>query len=89
METTTLSSKGQIIIPKTVRTSHRWRPGTRFVIEEMADGIILRTQSPFPATTLEAGLGCTGYTGDVKSIKEMDEALVAELRSQWIKGDER
>ena len=32
MQTTTLSSKGQVIIPKTLRTALRWAPGARGVV---------------------------------------------------------
>ena len=42
METTRLSTKGQIVLPKNIRTSRAWVPGTEFTIEETADGILLR-----------------------------------------------
>jgi AbrB family looped-hinge helix DNA binding protein len=41
METTLLSSKGQVIIPKTIRSSHHWKAGTRFVIEEVKGGVLV------------------------------------------------
>ena len=36
--TTTVSTKGQVILPKSIRDGRRWLPGTRLVIEETADG---------------------------------------------------
>ncbi len=42
METTRLSTKGQVILPKSVRTSRAWMPGTRFAVEETAEGVLLR-----------------------------------------------
>lgn len=89
METTSLSSKGQVIIPKAIRESHHWQPGTRFIIEETADGIILRTGKPFPATRIEDGLGCAGYKGAPKTLEEIEEALAADLRKKWQKEGKR
>jgi AbrB family looped-hinge helix DNA binding protein len=37
--TTTVSSKGQIILPKTIRQHRNWAPGTRLVVEETPDGV--------------------------------------------------
>ncbi|MBI5142139.1 MAG: AbrB/MazE/SpoVT family DNA-binding domain-containing protein [Nitrospirae bacterium] len=83
MGTTTLSSKGQVIIPKSIRDSHHWLPGTEFVIEETAEGIILKTAKPFQATDVEKGLGCTGYVGSAHSVEEMDEAVAARIARDW------
>ena len=83
METTKLSSKGQIIIPKSVRTSRQWQPGTEFIIEEREEGIFLRPRKPFPLTTVEEGLGCTGYSGPPKTLEEMDEGVLEEARRRW------
>jgi len=88
METSTLSSKGQIIIPKPVRDAHHWRPGTEFVVEPFADGILLRPRKPFPATQLEAGLGCAGYSGPAKDLAELKQGLLEAVRRQWQKGEE-
>jgi AbrB family looped-hinge helix DNA binding protein len=49
MLTTTLSGKGQIVIPKSLRESRRWRPGTRFIVEEITFGILLKTQPDISA----------------------------------------
>jgi len=83
METTTLSSKGQIIIPKTIRESHHWEPGEKFIIEDTPAGIILKPARLFPATTLEQGLGCAGYQGPQKSMEEMTRGVEEELRKVW------
>ncbi len=39
--TTTVSTKGQVILPKAIREQRRWRPGTRLVVENTARGVIL------------------------------------------------
>jgi hypothetical protein len=33
METTRLSTKGQIVLPMAVRVSRSWGPGTEFIVE--------------------------------------------------------
>ena len=47
METTRLSTKGQIVLPKTIRTSRAWGPGTEFTVEETRDGLLLRPAAGF------------------------------------------
>jgi AbrB family looped-hinge helix DNA binding protein len=85
METTLLSSKGQVIIPKTIRSSHHWRPGTRFVVEDVQGGVLLKPLSSFPATDLQSGLGCVGYKGAAKSLEEIQAAIDDELSRTWRK----
>jgi AbrB family looped-hinge helix DNA binding protein len=75
METTKLSSKGQVILPKAVRESHHWHPGTEFVIEEVQGGVLLRPLNAFPVTTLAEVIGCTGYKGPAKSNDEIESGI--------------
>lgn len=85
METTLLSSKGQVIIPKAIRSSNHWRSGTRFVVEEVQGGVLLKPLSNFPATSLENGLGCVGYSGVAISLDEMQAAVDEEIARSWRK----
>ncbi len=80
MENTRLSSKGQVIIPASVRNKHDWKAGTEFEIEETGDGILLRPVRRFTATTLEDVSGCLAYDGPAKTLEEMDEAIVLEAK---------
>jgi AbrB family looped-hinge helix DNA binding protein len=75
METTRLSTKGQIVLPKSVRTAHAWGPGTVFAVEETRDGILLRPARLFPKTTLDQVVGCLRYKGKAKTLKEMDDGI--------------
>ncbi|MGI8743293.1 MAG: AbrB/MazE/SpoVT family DNA-binding domain-containing protein [Bryobacteraceae bacterium] len=49
MVTTRLSTKGQIVLPKHVRTSRAWGPGIEFTVEETGDGILLRPERALAA----------------------------------------
>jgi len=82
MEMTRLSSKGQVILPKSIRTAHQWEPGVEFVVEDTAEGVLLRPMKAFPATRLEEVIGCTGYSGPVRSIEDMDAAIAAGVMAQ-------
>ena len=77
MASTTVSSKGQVVIPREVREAHGWEPGTVLVIEEQGDGILLRSVLVFALTSVEDLLGCVAYTGEAKSLADM-EAGIAE-----------
>ena len=86
METLRMSTKGQIVIPRSIRGRHRWEQGTEFTIEEDGDTLVLRPLKPFQPTSLEAGLGCTGYRGPAKSLEQMEEGIARELKQRWRKG---
>jgi len=77
MKSTTLSSKGQVVIPREIRELRGWKPGTVLVIDEQGDGILLRAMPSFPPTTVDDLLGCVPYAGRARSLQEM-EAGVAE-----------
>ena len=79
---TKLSTKGQVVLPKSIRASHRWKPGTEFIIEDLDEGILLKPKAGTKAGTWESIIGCVRYAGPRKSIKEMDDAVAAEARSR-------
>jgi len=72
MTITELSSRGQVVLPKTVRDRRGWRTGTESVVEEIPSGIPLRPQRPFAPTRFEDVRGSLKYQGPPKSIKEMN-----------------
>ncbi len=82
METTRLSSKGQVILPKSIRSAHHWEPGVEFMVEDMANGVLLRPVKPFQQPRLEDVIGCTGYKGPARTVEDMDAAIAAAVRAQ-------
>ena len=80
MSTTRLSSKGQVIIPKSIRDERGWQAGTAFDIEERPEGLLLKPRPAIPRTTIDDAFGCMHYDGPVRSIEDMDEAVAAEAR---------
>lgn len=83
METTKLSSKGQVIIPKAFRISHNWDAGLELVVIEVGDGLLLRPKGPFEESTLDQVAGALKYTGKAKSQADIDSAMKRAARSAW------
>jgi AbrB family looped-hinge helix DNA binding protein len=75
METTRLSSKGQIIIPQSIREAHKWNPGIEFAVIDTDEGILLTPLKPFKLTDIQSVKGCTGYKGKQKSIEDMERGI--------------
>ena len=86
METTKLSSKGQIILPVSIRQAKQWQAGVEFAVENTAEGVLLRPLKPVATTTLDEVIGCAGYTGKARSVKEMDAAITAEIKLRHARG---
>jgi AbrB family looped-hinge helix DNA binding protein len=86
METTKLSSKGQLILPKTIRDAHAWRTGTEFLVEDTPDGVLLRPRRALTPTRLEDVAGCLKYGGPAKSLEDMEEAIAEELEGRRGRG---
>lgn len=78
--TTKVSTKGQVILPKAIRQRRRWEPGTRLVVEDTAEGVLLRVGSLFPATEIEEVFRWLPYSGPAKSLEEMDAGVAAEMK---------
>lgn len=81
--TTRLSSKGQVIIPQTFRTAHRWEPGQELVVIDVEDGILLKSKTPFAETTLDEVAGSLRVTGKTPSLDDMEAAIRRAVRSAW------
>jgi len=75
MDTTRLSSKGQLVLPKAIRDADNWSEGTEFLVERVAEGVLLRPLRPVPATLLADVVGSTGYRGPARSLADMERAI--------------
>src|SRR5574337_2009279 len=76
--TTTVSTKGQIILPKAIRDEKNWEPGARLVVESTPEGVLLRPERVFPPTKFEEVRGCLSRKRKKSlSLDEVDAALRA------------
>ena len=78
--TTTVSTKGQVILPKVVRQEKRWEAGTRLTVENTEEGVLLKAAPLFAPTEIDAVCGSLPFTGKAKTVEEMDVAVAAEAR---------
>ena len=77
---TVVSTKGQVILPKTIRDRMRWSAGTKLTVEETADGVLLKARPIFPETTLDEVFGSMRYDGPALSLEDMDAAVMREAK---------
>ncbi|HEB63329.1 MAG TPA: AbrB/MazE/SpoVT family DNA-binding domain-containing protein [Gammaproteobacteria bacterium] len=83
MNTTRLSSKGQVIIPKPLRTAHHWETGQELVAVDMGDGILLKPKTPFEETALSDVASCLNYAGKPKTVDDMNAAIKQGIKDQY------
>ena len=81
-ETTRLSTRGQVVLPKPLRTARRWRPGTEFIVEERDGGVLLTPKDRAGSRAWDNLIGCVSHSGPRKSVREMDRAVEAEARTR-------
>jgi AbrB family looped-hinge helix DNA binding protein len=86
MDTTRLSTKGQVILPKALRDARAWTPGTQFSVEETPDGVVLRPAARFPATRLDEVAGCLSWRGKPKTTAQMRHAVAREVTRRHDRG---
>ncbi|HEX3129020.1 MAG TPA: AbrB/MazE/SpoVT family DNA-binding domain-containing protein [Thermoanaerobaculia bacterium] len=75
-----LSTKGQLVIPREIRDRHGWSEGVELVLADQGDSVVLRSVRPFPETTLEELVGCTGYKGPAMTLDDMEAGIA---RGAW------
>jgi AbrB family looped-hinge helix DNA binding protein len=84
--TTKISIKGQVILPKVIRERWQWDAGTRLVIEETAEGVLLRPVSIFARTKPKEVFGSLPFSGRARTSEEMNAGVLAEARRRHDRG---
>ena len=77
---TTVSTKGQVILPKAIRQRREWGVGTRLIVEETAEGVLLKRAPAFAPTRPEQVFAFLPHQGAPIPVEAMDEAVLAEAR---------
>jgi AbrB family looped-hinge helix DNA binding protein len=84
MSITTLSSRGQVVLPRLVRSRLHLAPGTRLVCEVQGDSVVLTPEHPIRrereyVTDPATGLRVTKAAGDAELVtSEMVKALLED-----------
>lgn len=83
METTKLSSKGQVIIPKALCRRHHWEPDLELMVIDTGDGLLLKPKAPFAPTDLADVVGMFKGKMRPRTDEEIKAALAADARRKW------
>ena len=83
VETTKLSSKGQVIIPKHIREAHHWEAGLELDVIEHNDGILLKPRRPFDTSHINDVAGSLSAGVRRKSEKDIQDAMKRAARKAW------
>ena len=78
--TTVISTKGQVILPKAIRDQRQWPAGTRLLVENTPDGVLLSAQPAFAPTRSHEVFGSLRVDGKEKSIAQMNAGIAAEAK---------
>ena len=78
--TTTVSSKGQVVLPKAIRQALRWEAGMQLAVENTSEGVLLKALPAFAETRPEDVFGCLAYEGAPRSLADMEAGVLAEAR---------
>jgi AbrB family looped-hinge helix DNA binding protein len=78
--TTIISTKGQVILPKSIRDQRRWAAGTRLTVEETSEGVLLKASPIFPRSEIDRVAGSLKRSGRAVTLEEMDDAIAREAK---------
>ena len=85
---TTLSSKGQMVLPKALRDLNQWEPGTQLLLKKVPGGVLVTRAAIKKKYTVDDLVGILKYDGPTLSQEEIDrridESLAKEVREgRW------
>jgi len=83
METTKLSSKGQVVIPKSLRSAHHWESGQELVVVDAGDGVLFKPKSPVTETSISEVAACLKFAGKSRSLDYMDSAIRTGVKNKY------
>ncbi|OGT11197.1 MAG: AbrB family transcriptional regulator [Gallionellales bacterium RIFCSPHIGHO2_02_FULL_57_16] len=85
--TITLSSKGQVVIPKEIRAELHWEAGTQITLVSSASGVMLKTRPKKTGRRLEDLIGMLKHDGQPLSTKELCKPV--DYSADWDESEKR
>jgi AbrB family looped-hinge helix DNA binding protein len=85
--TFTLSSKGQVVIPKEIRDELHWETGTELELISTPTGLTLRTKTPSGKLNLADLRGILKYDGPPISTEELCKPV--DFYPDWDESEKR
>lgn len=87
MDTTKLSAKGQVVLPKGVRDAYGWNQGVEFVVEPTSDGVLLRPKAKRKSSRVAELAGMLKRKGGKRvSLRTMTNAIKSEVLARRARG---
>jgi len=83
---TKISTRGQVVLPKAIRDKRRWKVGTRLIVEDRPDGVLLTAVEKKKRFSVADLRGMLKYKGPPHSIEEMNAAIGEEVRRRYARG---
>lgn len=78
--TTTVSTKGQVILPKAIREQRHWPAGTKLIVEDTPDGVLLKSMPVFATTSIEDVFGRLHSSKPALSVDDMNAVIAKEAK---------
>jgi len=79
--TTRLSSKGQVVIPESIRESLHMETGTQFVVIGLDDTIVLKSITPPPVSKFKSLLAKAEKAAKSAGLKKTDvDTAISQVR---------
>jgi len=79
MDTTKVSTRGQVVIPKELRKSYHWDVGQELDVIDTGNGLLLKARPSRKATSWNDVVGCLGHLAKGKPVPT-DEDMRAAVR---------
>jgi len=73
--TITVSTKGQVVLPKEIRDAKNWRAGQKLVVEAIREGVLLRPENPFAPTQIDEVFGALAHHGKRLTNEDIEARL--------------
>ena len=82
MATSTMSSKGQIVVPKSLRDELDWPAGAKLKIEKTEKGLSVERIEEFPPKSIDEVLGMFKLDRPITD-EEIETSLRRAVRNRW------
>jgi AbrB family looped-hinge helix DNA binding protein len=84
METTKVSTRGQVVIPKELRKSYHWDVGQELDVIDTGDGLLLKARPSRDSASWDDVVGCLSHLakGKPKATKEQMRTAVRDMAAK-------
>ena len=86
-ESVRLSSKGQLVIPRSIREKLHWQAGIELTIVPTGNGVTLWPKKKNTGKRLESLRGCLGYAGP--RLSDADLNAPVDYADEWAESESR